>query len=120
MDKQLTTEMSSNELIERFAEVNKLTIEQATELIGGETSEEILNNITRYTISNIRSKNSMKMNRKQRRALLKKMGKEKYSTMNDISDAVTKINYIDLIERFRKLNEQKEKEEDDTNVIEDN
>ena len=112
--------MSSNELIERFAEVNKLTIEQATELIGGETSEEILNNITRYTISNIRSKNSMKMNRKQRRALLKQMGKEKYEAMNDISDAVTKINYIDLIERFRKLNEQKENEENDVDVTKNN
>lgn len=112
--------LSPKELIERFADVNKLTIEQATDLIGGETSEEILNNITRYTISNIRSKNSMKMNRKQRRALLKKMGKEKYEAMNDISDAVTKINYIDLIERFRKLNEQKENEENDVDVTKNN
>ena len=112
--------LSPKELIERFAEVNKLTIEQATDLIGGETSEEILNNITRYTISNIKSKNSMKMNRKQRRTLLKKMGKEKYNAMNDISDAVTKINYIDLIERFRKLNEQKEKEENDITTTENN
>ena len=58
------------------------------------------------------------MNRAQRRALKKKVGAKKYAEMvaegGDVVEAVSetakKLNYIDLIQKLRKLNEQKEKE----------
>ena len=56
------------------------------------------------------------MNRAQRRALKKKVGAKRYAEMvadGDIVDAVSetaaKLNYIDLIQKLRKLNEEKEK-----------
>jgi len=52
------------------------------------------------------------MNRKQRRALAKKLGKKRQPQMEMemVADAAEKLNYIDLIQKLRKLNEQKEKE----------
>jgi hypothetical protein len=58
------------------------------------------------------------MNRAQRRALKKKVGNKKYAEMiaesGDISAAVSetaaKLNYVDLIQKLRKLNEEKEKD----------
>jgi hypothetical protein len=57
------------------------------------------------------------MNRAQRRALKKKVGSKKYMEMiaegGDITTAISqtaaKLNYIDLIQKLRKLNEEKEK-----------
>jgi len=58
------------------------------------------------------------MNRKQRRALLKKLGRKKYNEMMQnqtaaIAETTEKLNYIDLIQKLRVLNEQKEKENEE-------
>lgn len=65
------------------------------------------------------------MNRAQRRALKKKVGAKKYAEMvaesGDVTTAISqtaqKLNYIDLIQKLRKLN--KEKEENGETIIED-
>ena len=61
------------------------------------------------------------MNRAQRRALKKKVGSKKYAEMvangdvvETISETAKKLNYIDLIQKLRKLNEEKEKENGET------
>ena len=57
------------------------------------------------------------MNRAQRRALKKKVGAKKYAEMVNeagemtvVSEMAQKLNYIDLIQKLRKLNEENEKE----------
>jgi len=65
------------------------------------------------------------MNRAQRRALKKKVGAKKYAEMvaesGDVTTAISqtaqKLNYIDLIQKLRKLN--KEKEENGETIVED-
>ena len=65
------------------------------------------------------------MNRAQRRALKKKVGAKKYAEMvaesGDVTTAISqtaqKLNYIDLIQKLRKLN--KEKEENGETITED-
>lgn len=52
-------------------------------------------------------KMGLKLNRKQRRKLAKKNGKKR---MNGMVEDIKKLNYIDLIEKLRVLNEKKEKE----------
>lgn len=67
------------------------------------------------------------MNRAQRRALKKKVGAKKYAEMiansgdeiSMINETAEKLNYIDLIQKLRKLNEKKEKENGET-TTEDN
>ena len=49
-------------------------------------------------------------NRKERRALMKKMGKENYNEFMAISETAAKLNYIDLIQKLRELNKKKENE----------
>ena len=112
--------LAPQELIERFAEVNNLSIDEAREAIGGETSEEILKNISRYTLDQIKSKNPMRLNRKQRRALKKKLGKQSRNEVDVVSETATKLNYIDLIQKFRELNKKKELEENGEDANEDN
>ena len=68
------------------------------------------------------------MNRAQRRALKKKVGAKKYAEMvaesgdvvGAVSETAKKLNYIDLIQKLRKLNEQKETEENGKTATEDN
>ena len=66
------------------------------------------------TIDNIKqflsNKMGLKLNRKQRRKLAKKVGKKGRQSTDTITDTVKKLNYIDLIEKLRVLNEKKEKE----------
>ena len=47
-------------------------------------------------------------NRAQRRAFAKRLGKSGRAKMGTISETAKKLNYIDLIEKLRKLNEEKE------------
>lgn len=127
--KEPTTEINEKPtreyLIERYAEVQKISKEQAEEEIGAPTEEEILKKIEEKTLEKIRSR-QVPMNRAQRRALKKKVGSKKYAEMvaesGDITTAVSetaaKLNYIDLIQKLRKLNEEKEKNGETT--IEDN
>ena len=118
--KESTTEITETptkeELIKRYAEIQQLSIEEANEQVGAESIEEVLKNIENKTIEKINS-TRVPMNRAQRRALKKKVGAKKYAEMvaegGDVVDAVSetakKLNYIDLIQKLRKLNEEKEK-----------
>ena len=49
-------------------------------------------------------------NRAQRRAFAKKLGKTGRAKMGTISETAKKLNYINLIENLRELNEKKENE----------
>jgi len=49
-------------------------------------------------------------NRAERRALAKKLGKRGRASMGSISETAKKLNYINLIEQLRALNEKKENE----------
>lgn len=114
------TKLSSQEIIERYAQINNISIEQAQQEVGAETAEKILKNISAKTVEKINS-TRIPMNRAQRRALKKKVGEKKYAELmvqegNEfaaVSDAATKLNYIDLIQKLRKLNEKKEKENEE-------
>ena len=115
--------LSIDEIIERYAQIQKISIEQAKEEIGADTTEKILKNIEQKTLDKIHEKMPV-MNRAQRRAMKKKVGAKKYAEMmaqnNDptavITEAAKKLNYIDLIQKLRKLN--KEKEENGETIIE--
>lgn len=123
--KNLTVE----ELIERFAQVQNISKEEAKEQIGADTPEEVLKKIQDKTIEKINS-TRVPMNRAQRRALKKKVGAKKYAEMVNesgdvvgaVSETAKKLNYIDLIQKLRKLNEEKEKEieENGETTTEDN
>ena len=118
--KEPTTEvnekLSAEELIERYAKLYDISIEQAKQEIDAPTEEEILENINKRTIEYIRSKQPP-MNRAQRRALKKRMGAKKYAqvqaengdVISAVTDTAAKLSYIDLIQKLRKLNEEKEK-----------
>ena len=116
---------SREDLIQRYAEIQQLSFEDAEKDIGAETVEEILKNIETKTLEKIRSQQPV-LNRAQCRALKKKVGAKKYAEMiansgdevSAISETAKKLNYIDLIQKLRKLNEEKEKNGEAT--IEDN
>ena len=129
--KEPTTEvnekLSAQELIERYAKLYDISIEQAKQEIDAPTEEEILENINKRTIEYIRSKQPP-MNRAQRRALKKKMGAKKYAqvqaengdVVSAVSETAAKLSYIDLIQRLRELNAKKENEENGETTIENN
>ena len=112
---EVNQHLSCEELIERYAEIQNISIEQAREEIGAPTEEEILKKIQDKTIEKINS-TRIPMNRAQRRALKKKVGAKKYAEMvaesgdvvGAVSEIAKKLNYIDLIQKLRKLNEEKE------------
>ena len=126
--KEPTTEINEKptkeQLIQRYADIQKLTLEEANEQVGADTLEEVLKKIEEKTLEAIRSK-QVPMNRAQRRALKKKVGAKKYAEMiadsgdvvSAVSETAAKLNYIDLIQKLRKLN--KEKEENGETIIED-
>ena len=106
---------TKEDLLERYAKIQKISIEQAKQDVGADTVEEILKNIEKKTLERIRERQPP-MNRAQRRALKKKMGAKKYAEFVGDGDATTvisetaaKLNYIDLIQKLRKLNEENEK-----------
>lgn len=121
---EVNEKLTVDELIERYAKIQNISIEQAKEEIGAPTEEEILKKIQDKTIEKINS-TRVPMNRAQRRALKKKVGAKKYAEMvaesgdvtGVISETAAKLNYIDLIQKLRKLN--KEKEENGTVIDED-
>ena len=128
--KEPTTEvnekLSAQELIERYAKLYDISIEQAKQEIDAPTEEEILENINKRTIEYIRSKQPP-MNRAQRRALKKKMGAKKYAAVqaekgdvvSAVSETAAKLSYIDLIQKLRKLNAEKEIEDNGETITED-
>ena len=107
-----------NKLIERFAEIQQISYEEAEQRVGGPNDDAILKNISNFTINEIQEKSNTKMNRAQRRALKKKIGSKRMAQVVNqpkdipqvISEATTKLNYIDLIQRLREMNEKQEKE----------
>ena len=126
--KEPTTEITETptreDLIKRYAEIQKITEEEANEQIGADTVEEVLKKIEQKTLEKIRS-TQVPMNRAQRRALRKKVGAKKYAEMvadsgnvvGAVAETAKKLNYIDLIQKLRKLNEEKKNDE---TAIEDN
>ena len=125
VDEAADIKLTRQELIERFAEIQQISVEEAEEQVGAPTEEEILKNIEQKTIEKINS-TRMPMNRAQRRALKKKVGAKRYAEMcaengdiiGAVSETAKKLNYIDLIQKLRKLN--KENEENGTNDDEEN
>ena len=109
----------NNQLIKRFAEVQGISYEEAEKQIGGETDEKILENIQKFTKEIISQNSNIKLNRAQRRALAKKTHNPEVrnaSAANTIVETATKLNYINLIQELRKLNEKKETEENDSTI----
>ncbi len=103
--------MEQNNIISRFAEIQQISYEEADQLIGAATNDEIIKNIENFIIEDVSQKNNFKLNRKQRRALAKKQkNKNLKNEAEVITETAKKINYIDLIQRLRKLNEIKENE----------
>ena len=104
-------------LIKRFATINDFSEEEAATILGDATTlDEALEKIKQFNLAKIREQNPMpKLNRKQRRALNKKYDNQ----VELVTDTAEKLNYIDLIQKFRKLNEIREKE-DNENSIKDN
>lgn len=94
------------------------------ELLKQATSPQQLEAVEQMIKNNIQKKtteNLPHMNRKQRRALQKKMGR-KNKSIKEVQDVLTettkKINYLDLIEKLKALNAKNEKENEkneDTN-----
>ena len=117
IDEAIDIKLSKQELIERYAQIQGISIEDAKEQIDAPTEEEVLKKIADKTVDKINS-TRVPMNRAQRRALRKKVGAKKYAEMvnesGDVVEAVSetakKLNYIDLIQKLRKLNEEKENE----------
>lgn len=116
VDEAADIKLTERELIERYATIQGISYEEAELQVGAATADEILKNIENKTIEKINS-TRVPMNRAQRRALKKKVGAKKYAEMvaesGDVTTAVSetaaKLNYIDLIQKLRKLNEEKEK-----------
>jgi len=114
---EVNEKLNAQELIERFAAIQGISREEAEKCVGAETEEEILKKIQDFTTEKIKN-SEIKLNRAQRRALQKKYGKNVVLQMTPqeqqdaISETAKKLNYIDLIQKLRKLNEQKEKEND--------
>ena len=113
--------LTVDELIARYALIQNISKEEAKEQIGADTPEEVLKKIQDKTIEKINS-TRVPMNRAQRRALKKKVGAKKYAEMvaasaeqGDIaaviSETARKLNYVDLIQKLRKLNKEKENED---------
>lgn len=113
---EINEKLTKKELIERYATIQQISIEEAEEQVGAPTEEEILKKIEQKTIEKINS-TRVPMNRAQRRALKKKVGAKKYAEMvadsgdvvGAVSETAKKLNYIDLIQKLRKLNEEKSK-----------
>lgn len=109
--------LTKEQLLKRFAETQGVSEEEANNLIGGETADDVLINIKKFTEQKIRQ-SMPPMNRAQRRAWEKKQRRNRNKNKNNIklsqaeqiTDTAQKLNYIDLIQKLRILNEQKEKE----------
>ena len=112
-----TENPTREQLIERFAQIQNISIEDATQQIGANTEDEIIKNIQNFTTEAIKSKQPLHLNREQRRKLKKKMGAKNYAAFmaerqdeaSVISETAEKLNYIDLIQKLRKLNKENEK-----------
>ena len=76
------------------------------------TDQDNIDTIVEETTSTIENKSEQLQfhNRTQRRAFAKKLGKSGRAKMGTISETAKKLNYINLIQQLRELNEKKENE----------
>ena len=84
--------------LEELEQVNN--VEDATEIV--------------KKLENAQVATNSRLNRAQRRALTKKLGKNGRAQADLIMDTTEKLNYIDLIQKLRELNKKKENEENET------
>ena len=68
--------LAPQELIKRFAEIQNISLDEANKIIGGETEQEILDNIKSFTAKQIESK--MVLNRAQKRKMKKNKKLQKF------------------------------------------
>lgn len=83
------------------------------ELDSPETLEAVQSMIT----SQIDENSVPMMNRAQRRTMAKRMGKKGREQIGTISETAKKLNYIELIQRLREMNKEKEIN-DNENMVE--
>ena len=85
------------------------------------TDQDNIEEIVEETTSAIENKAEQLQfhNRAQRRAFAKKLGKSGRAKMGTISETAKKLTYINLIEKLRKLNEEKENENYETTTEND-
>lgn len=115
-------ESETKKIIERFAEIQGITYEEAAEKIDAPTDEDILQNIEKFTTDKINQASGIKLNRAQRRALAKKSHNPDFKapeTANTVADIATKLDYIDLIEKLRALNKKNKENEKNGDEIEE-
>lgn len=76
------------------------------------TNQDNIDAIVAETTSTIENKTDQLQfhNRAERRAFAKKLGKSGRANMGTISETAKKLNYINLIQQLRELNEKKENE----------
>ena len=78
--------------------------------------DETLNRITQSASAEIDNKTNIRLrNRKERRAIQKQLGKKNRNKIDAISEIARKLDYIDLIQKLRELNEKKENEDGNSN-----
>lgn len=78
--------------------------------------DETLNLITQSASAEIDNKTNIRLrNRKERRAIQKQLGKKNRNKIDAISEIARKLDYIDLIQKLRELNEKKENEDGNSN-----
>lgn len=73
-------------------------------------SPETLEAVETLINSQIENNSDIQLNRAQRRALAKKAEKRGRAQLEAIGETAKKLDYIDLIQKLRKMNEEKEKE----------
>lgn len=73
-------------------------------------SPETLEAVEQLITKNIEEKTEIPLNRAQRRALMKKAGKKGRAQLSTIGETAKKLNYIDLIQKLKQLNAEKENE----------
>ena len=85
------------------------------------TDQDNIEEIVEETTSAIENKAEQLQfhNRAQRRAFAKKLGKSGRAKMGTISETAKKLTYINLIEKLRKLNDEKENENYETTTEND-
>lgn len=81
------------------------------ELDSSETLEAVESMIT----SQIDENSVPKMNRAQRRTFAKKLGKRGRAQADTISETAKKLNYIELIQKLRELNNKKKEVDNNEN-----
>ena len=87
---------------------------ETTNIENAQTLEEVTDEVKK-TINPQRP-----MNRAQRRAAAKRAGRKGRAKIDLVTETATHLNYIDLIQKLRKLNERKEEENNNEDSTEHN